>query len=210
MSKFLIADDHPLFRDALIGALRPLLDDAVIIQADTLDSTIKALENNIDFDLVLLDLNMPDCGNFYGLIKISQDFPEVPVAVVSGSDSENVISTVMNLGARGFISKSTPTEKIVEALKFIMAGNTWMPEGISAHLEEDVSVNELAKMVGELTPKQFQVLKLIQNGLLNKQIAFDLNITEATVKAHIGAIFRKLDVNTRTQAVLLLNKLNIN
>jgi DNA-binding NarL/FixJ family response regulator len=210
VTKFLIADDHPLFRDALIGALQPLFDNITIIQADTLNSTLQALADNPDVDLVLLDLNMPDCDNFYGLIRVSQDFSAVPVAVVSGNDSESVLSKVMSLGAKGFISKSTPTSTIVEALKHIINGGIWLPDGVSVQMKVDTPVNDIAKKVGELTPKQFQVLKLLQNGLLNKQIAYDLSITEATVKAHIGAIFRKLEVNTRTQAVLLLNNLNIN
>jgi DNA-binding NarL/FixJ family response regulator len=209
VAKFLIADDHPLYREALIAALRPLFDDVEIIQSDNLNSTLEALQQNSDFDLVLLDLNMPGCDNFYGLIRVSQDFPEVPVAVVSASDSSAVVSKVMNLGAKGFIPKATATHIIADALKQIMCGKVWLPEGIDICIELDAPVTNVAKLVGELTPKQFQVLKLLQNGLLNKQIAYDLSITEATVKAHISAIFRRFNVNTRTQAVLLLKDLDI-
>jgi DNA-binding NarL/FixJ family response regulator len=209
VAKFLIADDHPLFREALISALRPLFDNVEIIQSDNLDSTLEALKQNPDFDLVLLDLNMPGCDRFYGLIRVSKDFPEVPVAVISASDSIEVVSKVMSLGAKGFIPKATPTHTIADALKQIMNGNNWLPEGMQTSIEQGAPVIDIAKQVGELTPKQFQVLQLLQNGLLNKQIAFDLNITEATVKAHISALFRKLNVNTRTQAVLLLKNLDI-
>ena len=209
MAKFLIADDHPLYREALISALRPLFEDVDIIQSDNLDSTLKALQQNSDFDLVLLDLNMPGCDSFYGLIRVSQDFPKVPVVVISASDSTDVVSKVMSLGAKGFIPKSTATHTIAEALKQIMHGNNWLPDGMQTSIEQDEPVIDVAKLVGELTPKQFQALKLLQHGLLNKQIAFDLNITEATVKAHISAVFRKLNVNTRTQAVLLLKNLDI-
>ena len=209
MAKFLIADDHPLYREALISALRPLFESFDIVQADSLDSMLEALNQNSDFDLVLLDLNMPACENFYGLIRVSQDFPSVPVAVVSASDSVEVVSKVMSLGAKGFISKATATLTIAEALKQIMDGNSWLPQGMQIRLDDNISIRNIAKLVRELTPKQFEVLKQLQNGLLNKQIAFDLNITEATVKAHITAIFRKLKVNTRTQAVLLLNNLDI-
>lgn len=209
MAKFLIADDHPLYREALISALRPLFENIDFIQSDSLVSTLEALQQNSDFDLVLLDLNMPGCDNFYGLIRVSQDFPHVPVAVVSASDSVEVVSKVMSLGAKAFIPKASPTQTIADALKKIMDGNSWLPEGMQASIEHDVPVINIAKLVGELTPKQFQVLKLLQNGLLNKQIAYDLNITEATVKAHISAVFRKLNVNTRTQAVLLLKNLDI-
>jgi DNA-binding NarL/FixJ family response regulator len=209
VAKFLIADDHPLFREALISALRPLFDNVEIIQSDNLDSTLEALQQNPDFDLVLLDLNMPGCEHFYGLIRVSKDFPELPVAVISASDSIEVVSKVMSLGAKGFIPKATSTHTIADALKQIMNGNKWLPEGMQTSIEQGAPVIDIAKQVGELTPKQFQVLQLLQNGLLNKQIAFNLNITEATVKAHISGVFRKLNVNTRTQAVLLLKNLDI-
>jgi DNA-binding NarL/FixJ family response regulator len=209
VAKFLIADDHPLYREALISALQPLFENVDIIQSDGLDSTLKALQQHSDFDLVLLDLNMPGCDSFYGLIRVSQDFPKVAVAVVSASDSVEVVCKVMNLGAKGFIPKSTPTVVIAEALKQIMDGKNWFPEDMQTDIEDYVPAIDIAKLVGELTPKQFRVLRLLQNGLLNKQIAFDLSITEATVKAHISAIFRKFNVNTRTQAVLMLKYLNI-
>jgi DNA-binding NarL/FixJ family response regulator len=209
VAKFLIADDHPLYREALISALQPLFENVDIIQSDGLDSTLEALQQHSDFDLVLLDLNMPGCDSFYGLIRVSQDFPKVAVAVVSASDSVEVVCKVMNLGAKGFIPKSTPTIVIAEALKQIMNGKNWFPEDMQTDIEDYVPAIDIAKLVGELTPKQFRVLRLLQNGLLNKQIAFDLSITEATVKAHISAIFRKFNVNTRTQAVLMLKYLNI-
>jgi DNA-binding NarL/FixJ family response regulator len=209
VAKFLIADDHPLFREALISALRPLFENVDIIQSNSLKSTLEALKEHSDFDLVLLDLNMPGCDSFYGLIRVSQDFPEVSVAVVSASDSVEVVSKVMNLGAKGFIPKATSTAIIADALQQIMDGKNWLPEGMQTSDESDAPVIDIAKLVGELTPKQFQVLQLLQNGLLNKQIAFDLQITEATVKAHISGVFRKLNVHTRTQAVLLLKNLDI-
>ncbi|MFQ3236345.1 MAG: DNA-binding NarL/FixJ family response regulator [Paraglaciecola sp.] len=210
MARFLIADDHPLFREALVGALEPLFKHAKIVQADSLDSSLICLEQHPDIDLILLDLHMPGCENFYGLIRITQDYPDVPVVVISATDSIEVISYVMNFGAKGFIPKSTSTQLMAEALLTVISGNTWLPE----HLREKIARidNEglsLAQKLAELTPKQFQVLKLIQNGLLNKQIAYKLNVTEATVKAHISAVFRKLEVNTRTQAVLVLNQLHL-
>ena len=212
VAKFLISDDHPLYREALVLALQLLFENVDIIQSDGLDSTLDALQQNSDFDLVLLDLNMPGCDNFYGLIRVTQDFPKIPVAVVSASDSVEVVSKVMSLGAKGFIPKATATQTIANALQQIMHGNNWLPEGMQSrteHIEHIKPIIDVARLVGELTPKQFQVLKLLQDGLLNKQIAFELNITEATVKAHISGVFRKLNVNTRTQAVLLLKNLDI-
>ncbi|MFT2090715.1 response regulator [Paraglaciecola sp. 2405UD69-4] len=209
MTTFLIADDHPLFREALVGALTPLFEDLNIKQADSLDSTIATLKSNKPFDLVLLDLNMPGCDSFLGLIRVLQAFPDLPVAVISASDSTQVVSKVMSLGARGFISKVTPTSTIAEALKHILNGGTWVPEAHKKSIEVELPTVDVAGLVAELTPKQFKVIKLLQDGLLNKQIASDLNITEATVKAHISAIFKKLGVKTRTQAVLLLKELDI-
>jgi DNA-binding NarL/FixJ family response regulator len=208
MSKFLIADDHPLFREALIGALTPRFDNLEIVESDSLETTLIALQQSTDYDLILLDLTMPGCDNFYGVIKVVQDFPNVPVAVISASDSLAVISQVLSFGARAFIPKSTASQNIAEAIELVLKGERWLPEGIEADLGTVTHEQRaIADKVSELTPKQFQVLTLLQGGLLNKQIAFDLNVTEATVKAHISAIFKKFGVNTRTQAVLLVEKL---
>ena len=208
MAKFLIADDHPLFREALSGALTLHFDNPEIVQSESLDTTLDVLQNNKDIDIVLLDLNMPGCENFYGLFRVNEDFPAIPVAVVSASDSVKVISQAMNFGAKGFIPKTTHSDQIAQAIREIMAGNQWLPEGIQEQLD-DVSSEQMsvAQKVSELTPKQFQVLKYLQQGKLNKQIAYDMHVTEATVKAHISAILRKFDVNTRTQAVLLIEQL---
>jgi DNA-binding NarL/FixJ family response regulator len=210
MTKFLIADDHPLFREALVGALTTLFTDIQIVESACLNSTMKALQENQDIDLVLLDLNMPDCENLYGLVRVTKDFPDIPVAVVSASDSVEVVAKVMSIGAKGFISKSSATLTIANALKQIMLGQIWLPEGMSAQIESGSPITNIVKLVEKLTSKQREVLKLVQDGLLNKQIAYELSITEATVKAHISAVLRKLEVNTRTQAVLLLKSLNIN
>lgn len=211
MIKFLIADDHPLFRDALSAALKPLFEDLEFVYADSLDTTIQALEKNADIDLVLLDLYMPGSEDFYGLIRVTEDFPNKPVAIVSGSDAPNIVSRVMKFGARGFIPKTTASADTANAIKKILSGETWLPEHLQDNLiRVDNDEIDIAQRMAELTPKQFQVLKQLQAGLLNKQIAFDLNITEATVKAHISAIFKKLDVNNRTQAVLVAEKLQLN
>lgn len=211
MTKFLIADDHPLFRDALAAALRPLIDNLEIVFADSLDTTLSALDKNDDIDLVLLDLYMPGSEDFYGVIRVVEDFPDTPVAVVSGSDAPNIVSRVMTFGAKGFIPKTTPSAETASAIKKILSGETWIPEHLQSNLIRiDRDEIDIASRMAELTPKQFQVLKHLQAGLLNKQIAFDLNITEATVKAHISAIFKKLDVNNRTQAVLVAEKLHVN
>ena len=208
MAKFLIADDHPLFREALSGALNLHFQNPTIVQSESLDTTLEVLSNNDDIDIVLLDLNMPGCENFYGLFRVKQDYPSLPVAVVSASDSVKVISQVMKFGAKGFIPKTTHSDLIAVAIREIMAGNEWLPEGIKEQLDDVPNEQmDVALKVSELTPKQFQVLQYLQQGKLNKQIAYDMHVTEATVKAHISAILRKFEVNTRTQAVLLVEQL---
>lgn len=208
MEKFLIADDHPLFREALKGALEPLFNNAKFVESDSLESTLSTLESNPDISLILLDLNMPGCENFYGLLRVTGDFPNTPAVVISASDSGAVISHAMGMGASAFIPKSSATMTIAEAIKTVMSGEKWLPvgaqDGIDAISEEQL---DIAKKIATLTPKQFQVLKYLQSGKLNKQIAYDMNVTEATIKAHISAIFKKFNVNTRTQAVLLVEKL---
>lgn len=210
MPKFLIADDHPLFREALSGALTQVFPDLELIESDSLDSTLSRLNENLDVDLVLLDLHMPGCEDFYGLLRVAEDYPKLPIAVISASESIKVIARVMGFGAKAFIPKSTPTSEVAAAIKLVLSGQEWLPEDVKQKLatsEDDDAI--IANKIATLTTKQFQVLKLLQAGLLNKQIAYDLNITEATVKAHISAIFKKLNVNTRTQAVLLAEKMQL-
>lgn len=210
MPKVLVADDHPLFREALIAALNPLIEDLKLVQAGTLDETLNALHDHNDIALILLDLHMPGSEDFYGIIRVTEDYPHIPVAVVSGDDSISVVSKVMAFGAKGFIPKTTPSKVTADAIQMIMQGHNWLPDEMQKNLikvgKEEI---DIASRMAELTPKQFQVLKLLQAGLLNKQIAYDLHITEATVKAHISAIFKKLEVTNRTQAVLTAEKLQL-
>jgi len=208
MHKFLIADDHPLFRDALKGALSSCFTDVTFLEADTLDTTIDVLRKNRKVSIIILDLNMPGCDNFYGLLRVKEIFPNIPIVVLSASDSVQTVSQVMAFGADGFIPKTTATPMIKDGLLAILRGEKWLPDGMAAAiLEVDDDAKDIAVKLKELTPKQFQVLKLVKDGLMNKQIASKLSVTEATVKAHIGVIFKKLEVKTRTQIVLAVDKL---
>ena len=210
MANFLIADDHPLFREALIGALRSQFSELSIAESDSLESTIQQIESHDDLDLVLLDLHMPGSGDLYGIIRIREDYPELPVAVISGSDQLDIISKVMGFGAMGFISKSSSSIQIAQAINNILEGDTWLPPGITNQIQALSSDDiDLANRVAQLTPQQYRVLYLLHEGLLNKQIAYELHVTEATIKAHITAIFKKLGINNRTQAVLLAEKLQL-
>ncbi|MEG3768794.1 response regulator transcription factor [Alteromonas sp. 14N.309.X.WAT.G.H12] len=211
MTRILVADDHPLFREALSAALEPHFKDAEILEADSLESTLKVLGENDQVDLLLLDLNMPGGEYFNGLISVKDSYPALPIAVISANESIEVVAQVMGLGAEGFIPKSTPTAQIAEAIITVKDGGSWVPETMKDELENvDEEMTTLLKRFRELTPKQIQVLSYLRAGLMNKQIAHEMNVTEATIKAHISAILRKLEINTRTQAVLLMDKLQFN
>lgn len=210
MYKFLIADDHPLFRDALKGALSSCFTDVRFLESESLDTTIDVLRKNRKVSIIILDLNMPGCDNFYGLLRVKEVFPDIPIVVLSASDSVQTVSQVMAFGADGFIPKTTATPMIKDALLAVLKGEKWLPEGMAAALlEVDGDAKDIAVKLKELTPKQFQVLKLVKDGLMNKQIASKLHVTEATIKAHIGVIFKKLEVKTRTQIVLAVEKLQL-
>lgn len=205
--QLLIADDHPLFADALMMALRQeSLAESQIELASTLDETLSKLQSGPDYDLLLLDLRMPGSEGFFGLIQIRKEFPEVPVVVISGSDEPNIIARTRAFGALGFITKSTPTADIRSAVLSVLEGDEVWPENLPP-IEEKDDLVDIARRVNDLTDQQLRVLQQLQQGRLNKQIAFDLNISEATVKAHVTAIFRKLGVLNRTQAVILMNRL---
>ncbi len=210
MSQFLIADDHPLFPDAIKGALSAKLDDLEVFESSDFDSTLQVLSEQEDLDILLLDLHMPGNGDLYGLVRIREDYPSLPIAVVSGSEDINIVSKVMGYGAMGFIPKSSSSDDIANAINQILEGDTWLPKELKNKVAEiEGEDREIAAQVASLTPQQYRVLQYLHEGLLNKQIAYELHISEATVKAHITAIFRKLGVYNRTQAVLIAAKLQL-
>jgi DNA-binding NarL/FixJ family response regulator len=205
-----IADDHPLFRSALSGALRAEMQGIVIVESHDLDSTLPCLNSINDLDLLLLDLNMPGSGELYGLIRIRKDFPEVPVAVISGSEDSVMVAKVIDAGALGFNPKTSEPSTYVQAIHAILAGDIWLPEDLKLKVANQPKPDlSMQNRVAELTPQQYKVLCYLHEGLLNKQIAYELSISEATVKAHITAIFRKLEINNRTQAVLIASDLKL-
>lgn len=210
MISLVIADDHPLFRSALNGALQAEIKDIVIVESHDLDSTLQCLQNINDLDLLLLDLNMPGSGELYGLIRIRKDFPDVPVAVISGSEDSAMVAKVIDAGALGFIPKTSEPAMYVQAIHSILAGDIWLPEGLKEEVANQPKPDlSMQNKVAELTPQQYKVLCYLHEGLLNKQVAYELSISEATVKAHITAIFRKLGINNRTQAVLVASDLKL-
>ncbi|MGY4024863.1 response regulator [Aeromonas rivuli] len=203
-----IADDHPLFRGALYQAVHMAVSDAQLLEADSIDSLAHLLKDHPEVDLLLLDLKMPGANGFEGLVHLRGQYPDLPIVVVSASEEASVVQQVLRLGALGFIPKSSSMKQLVTALNAVIAGDTWLPEGISLRPEcEDES--SLTSKLASLTPQQYKVLVMLRDGSLNKQIAWELNVSEATIKAHITAIFRKLDVKHRTQAVIALQQLDI-
>lgn len=208
--KFIVADDHPLFRAALKQALQAGNEGVQIVEADTMEATLARVAEHGDADLVLLDLHMPGAHGFSGLIQLRAQAPEMPVAVVSGSEEARVVRRAIDYGASGFIPKSASLNTIAEAISEIMDGEVWLPEGMEDVLGDgDEEDSRFAEAIASLTPQQFRVLGMLTSGLLNKQIAYDLNVSEATVKAHVTAILRKLGVHSRTQAVIAAQRLEI-
>ncbi|MFK3799256.1 MULTISPECIES: response regulator transcription factor ErdR [unclassified Pseudomonas] len=206
--EILIADDHPLFRSALKQAVTlGLGPDVRLVEAESIADLEALLTEKADWDLVLLDLNMPGAYGFSGLVLLRGQYPQVPVVMISAQEEAAVVVKSREFGASGFIPKSSSMETIQQAVRTVLDGDVWWP----AQVNESVSVSAEAKAASEglasLTPQQFRVLTMVCEGLLNKQIAYELNVSEATIKAHVTAIFRKLNVRTRTQAALLLQQL---
>ncbi|WP_370166110.1 response regulator [Marisediminitalea sp.] len=209
--RFVIADDHPLFREALSAALTPLFDGLDVLEAETTEALFDILQRNDNIDLLLLDLSMPGSNWFDTLANAKEKLPQLPIVMVSANDDIDVISQSMTLGASGYVPKSTPTRTIAEAIDIVLGGEQWLPADIAEKLTDHSSnMSDMLERFKELTPKQLLVLRYVRSGMMNKQIAHEMNVTEATVKAHISAALKKLDINTRTQAVLLMDKLQIN
>ncbi|KDM92183.1 response regulator transcription factor [Photobacterium galatheae] len=202
-----IADDHPLFRNALFQSVHMAVSKANLLEADSLDTLLTLLEKEPDVDLVLLDLKMPGANGMSGLIQLRAQYPELPVVVVSANEETSVIRQVRRHGAFGFIPKSSDMRALISALNQVLEGEPCFPPGIGED-EDNPELDALAARIATLTPQQYKVLCMLSDGLLNKQIAYELNVSEATIKAHMTAIFRKLGVKNRTQAVILLNELS--
>ncbi len=207
--RVIIAEDHPLFRAALQSALQQTLDTPQIAEADSIATLQTVLEQETQPNLVLLDLNMPGAHGFSGLLYMVGHYPNVPVLVISAQDEDNTIRKAINYGATGFIPKSASMTTIKQAIQKTIAGERWLPEHITTITESNIEKSAIEQKIATLTPQQFRVLGMISEGMLNKQIAWELNISEATIKAHVTAIFRKLGVRNRTQAVIALQQLEL-
>ena len=206
-STIIIADDHPLFRGALRQAVGSMLPGSRVIEAGGLDELTATLERDKEVDLVLLDLTMPGVQGFSGLLYLRAQFPQVPVVIVSAHEDVAVIRRSLEFGASGFVPKSLTIDQIGSALTTILSGGTWTPPDVDLSAPDDQEMTELLRGLALLTPQQVRVLMMLSEGLLNKQIAYELGVSEATVKAHVSAILQKLRVDSRTQAVIAASKI---
>jgi len=205
--KFVIADDHPLFRGALKQAISGLADVSSVLEAGDFESVKAIVAANEDIDIVLLDLSMPGASGLSGLISLRGIHATVPVVIVSAHDDPETIRRALELGASGFISKSASMDGIRNAIEAVLSGEISAPGDIDLGVERDPEISDLIKRLQSLTPQQTRVLGMLAEGLLNKQIAYELGVSEATIKAHVSAILQKLGVDSRTQAVILLSKI---
>lgn len=205
--KFVIADDHPLFRGALKQALAGMAKDTEILEAGDFDVAKSLVAGNEDLDLVLLDLTMPGASGLSGLIALRGIHQSVPMVVVSAHDDPVTIRRALDLGASGFISKSASIEEIRNAVETVLAGGIVSPGNVELGAERDPEISDLIRRLLSLTPQQTRVLGMLAEGLLNKQIAYELSVSEATIKAHVSAILQKLGVDSRTQAVITLSRI---
>jgi len=205
--RLVIADDHPLFRGALREAVAGMLDRVDIAEAGTFDEVVGLLDRGGDVDLILLDLKMPGVRGFSGLMYMRAQYPSVPVVVVSANDDPSAIRRCMEFGASGFIPKTLGVDDMRTAIRRVLDGGVWTPPDVDLSAGSDAETAELMARMATLTPQQVRVLMMLSEGLLNKQIAYQLGVSEATVKAHVSAILQKLGVESRTQAVIAASKI---
>lgn len=205
--KFIVADDHPLFRGALRQALGGLGADTEIMEAGDFESARTLAADWPDTDLILLDLSMPGASGLSGLVSLRAEHPDLPMIVVSAHDGSQTVRRALELGASGFISKSASMDEIRASVRQVLEGGIASPSGLDLGTEGDPEFSDLLRRLRSLTPQQTRVLTMLSSGLLNKQIAFELGVSEATIKAHVSAVLQKLGVDSRTQAVILLSRL---
>jgi len=204
--KIILADDHPLFRQALTITLKAHFEGAVIIDAQNIPELEQHLQNKDKADLLLLDLDIPGANGFNSLITIRRSHPDLGIVIISGFEDKETIHKAMSFGAAGFIPKSTPVPQMVVAIKEVLNGTLWTPEGEFNSSEQATPTDD---KIASLTPKQHEILLMFADGLLNKQIAYELGTSESTIKSHASIIFLKLGVRNRTQAVIALNELKL-
>lgn len=204
---FLIVDDHPLVCSALEGMLRSVFEPCELIQAHSVAEALETVRQLEDIDLVLLDLKLPDADGFQGLLQLRNEAPKIPILVLSGLEDARLTELARSYGALGYVTKKSSATEIVAAVRAVLAGSTAFTVSAAPCAPEQLEeFDQVSRVIGSLTPQQTTVLRLLGEGLLNKQIAYELSISESTVKAHVSAILKKLAVSSRMQAVLLAQR----
>lgn len=208
--RFLIVDDHPLFRDALQSAIALAYPTSKTHEAASIDEAVETLTLHPSIDLALLDLKIPGVRGFDGLLQLRTQFPKVPIVVISGVEEPRIVKEVISFGAAGFIPKSHKKSDLAFAIRQVMEGTVYLPPGYVEETEgeDEQHHHDMIQRMSQLTPQQLRVLHMLQDGLLNKQIAYELQVSETTVKAHVSEILRKLGVISRTQAAMEAAKLS--
>lgn len=206
-TRIFIVDDHPLFRGALNQALSAAFVPSQILEAGSLDALMELLAADSAVDLILLDLAMPGVQGLSGLLYLRAEHPDIPVVVVSASEDASTIRQAIEFGASGYVPKSQPVDQIRHAVRRVLDGELWTPPEIDLSAVDDSETAKIVARLSSLTPQQVRVLMMLGEGLLNKQIAYRLNVSEATIKAHVSAILQKLGVDSRTQAVITIGKI---
>jgi DNA-binding NarL/FixJ family response regulator len=209
--RFLIVEDHPLFREALEGALQLATPGAEILQATSIDGALDVLSANAGLDLILLDLSMPGTTGLSGIIRIRKAFPRAPVVIVSGHQDSQIISSALSLGVSGYILKSSSKQELAQSIGEALRGEVCLPAAYRTLARSQRSANpaqDLIKRLHDLTQQQLRVLEMLKRGLQNKQIAYELKISETTVKVHVSDILRKLNVLSRTKAIVEMSKID--
>jgi DNA-binding NarL/FixJ family response regulator len=209
-ASFLVVDDHPLFREAIQLAIRLAYPEAKMAEATSIAGAKEAIAREGPFDLVLLDLSMPDTHGFDGLLELRTAYPKLPIVIVSALEDPRIVHEAMTYGAAGFIYKSARKPELVDAIRDIMGGSVSLPKGYEPPQAGAQSgrLKDLSRRLASLTPQQLRVLLMLRQGKLNKQIAYELDVGETTVKAHVSEILRKLNVASRTQAVIEVQKID--
>lgn len=208
MPAFIVADDHPMVRDAISLALRTAFPGSEIAVAGSFAETMRLVEAELATDLLILDLDMPGMQGLAGLAALRAARPTTPIAIVSATKNPLVMRQVIELGAAGFVPKFLPAERFIDAVRAILAGEIWLP---AEALDDNLPVGDIdfIRRAAQLTPQQHRVLAGIAEGKPNKIIAYEMQIGEPTVKAHVTEILRKLGVSSRTQAVIIAQRLSL-
>lgn len=204
-TRIIVADDHPLFRDAIIHLLERSIADVAISQVDSFSALRAILAEQKLPSLVLLDLKLADTQGMDSLLFLKKQYPSLPVLIISAYDDSSVVRLAMQYGASGFVPKSLEMDRMAEAIHAVLEGDMWFPEVADAAAGAAGSASGLE----ELTPSQLKVLALLRDGKPSKEMAAVMSVTEATIKAHLTEIFRKLRVKNRTQAVVVAKDLDL-